>query len=193
MLPDGPATEPGTQSLEAALETMRLGTHLELDAADLPQARSWLEAHDRWLDWSGAVLGRAEGALLWAQYHRANDEPQQARASAGEALAYASDPRQPLALVAVHRFLGQFNTEARQFEAAEEHLQQSLTLAGACAAPFEQSLSLLEMAKLRAAQDKPDEARTLLGQVRAICEPLGARPTLERVAALEETLSSRLS
>ena len=33
-------------------------------------ARAWLEAHGRWLAWSGSVLGRADGALAWARYHQ---------------------------------------------------------------------------------------------------------------------------
>ncbi len=63
-------------------------------------------------------------------------------------------------------------------------------MADACAAPFERALTLLEIAKLRTAQGRADEAHTLLGEVRAICEPLGAKPTLERVAALEKELAN---
>jgi hypothetical protein len=93
-------------------------------------------------------------------------------------------------LLAVHRFLGSLDTTDGAFEIAEEHLQQSLVLAEACAAPFEHASTLLEIAKLRAAQGRIDEARTLVGEVRAVCEPLGARPTLERVATLEQQLVS---
>ncbi len=152
-------------------------------------ARAWLEAHDRWLAWAGAVLGRAEGALLWAWYHHASGNHAQARQHADQALELASDPRQPLALIAIHRFLGMLDTEERQFEAADEQLQQSLQLAEACAAPFERALTLLEIAKLRLAQGNPGEARLLLAEVRTICEPLGAKPTLEKAAALEQQLN----
>src|SRR6185312_9023959 len=100
---------------------------------------------------------------------------------------HASDPRQPLALIAVHRFLGQLDTEAAQFEAAEEQLGTSLNLADACAAPFERALTLLEIARLRFAMDRPDGARALLAEVRAICEPLEAKPTMARVAELERS------
>ncbi len=100
-----------------------------------------------------------------------------------------SEPRQPLALIAVHRILGQFDTEARDFATAEEHLTQSMALAEACQAPFERALTLLEIAKLRAAQERRDEARALLIEVRTICEPLGAKPTLEKADELERQLS----
>ena len=189
-LPDGAGYEPGDQAIHIALPLQQLAPGLALDAHDLLTARAWLQANDRWLEWSGAVLGRAEGALGWAQFHHAHGDQEQARRFAEQALAHASDPRQPLALIAVHRFLGQPDTEATRFNAADEHLQESLRLGEACAAPFERALSLLEMATLRAGQSMRDEARSLLAEVRAICEPLAAKPTLRRVAALEQELTA---
>jgi len=190
ILADGHLTEPGEVHIVEALALQRLAAELALDAHDLPTARAWLDAHDRWLEWSGAVLGRAEGALRWAAYHHAAGDPASARAAAEQSLANASDPRQPLALIAVHRFLGQLDTEAQQFNGAEEHLTQSLTLATACAAPFERGLTLLEIARLRVAEHRPDDARAVLAEVRAICEPLGAKPTLARATELEQTLKA---
>jgi Tfp pilus assembly protein PilF len=81
------------------------------------------------------------------------------------------------------------DTREGQFDAAENHLQESLQLAEACAAPFEQALTLLEMARLRMAEGKNAEAQALLAEVRALCEPLEAKPTLERVAELEQRLA----
>ncbi len=188
MLPAGTVTEPGTQNSEFAFAMQQLAAALALDARDFPTAHAWLEAHDRWLDWSGAVLGRAEGALLWAQYHHTNGDPAQARALAERALENASAPRQPLALIAAHRFLGQLDTGERHFDHAEEHLHESLRLAEACAAPFERALTLLEIANLRMAQGNHDQARALLAEVRSICEPLEATPTLERVTTLQHQL-----
>jgi tetratricopeptide (TPR) repeat protein len=190
-LPVGPATEPGNDMFWSTLDLQRQAAQIALDADDHPTARAWLEAHDRWLAWSGAVLGRAEGALGWAEYHHANHDAAQAQASAEQAFAHASEPRQPLALFAIHRFLGRLDTEAQQFPEADEHLLESLRLAEACAAPFERALTLLEIAKLRATQGRIDEAKTLLAEVRAICEPLGAKPTLVRVTELEHELEAQ--
>jgi hypothetical protein len=189
VLADGPATSPGEVSFVDALALQRLAATMALDAHDLPTAHAWLEAHDRWLAWSGAVLGRAEGAMGWAAYHHADSDPTSARIAAKQALAHASDPRQPLALLAVHRFLGQLDTEVAAFDSAAEHQLESLALAESCAAPFERALTLLEIAKLRATQGRIADARALVAEVRAICEPLEAKPTLERVAALEQQLS----
>ncbi|HET7035118.1 MAG TPA: AAA family ATPase [Thermomicrobiaceae bacterium] len=193
VLVGGPTTSPGDARLVEALSVQRLAAQLALDSHDSPAARTWLEAHDHWLDWSGAVFDRAEGALGWARYHQASGDLTAARQQAEQALAHASDPRQPLALMAVHRILGQLETEAARFDAAEEHLHESLRLADACQAPFERSLTLLELARLRAAQGRADDARRVLAQVRALCEPLEAKPTLERVAEVEQQLLAEQS
>jgi DNA-binding CsgD family transcriptional regulator len=188
VLTDGPATEPGGYVYVAAIELQRLAANLALDASDLAVARAWIEAHDRWLAWSGAVPGRAEGRLLWSRYHRACGDLAAARAAASEALALASEPRRPLALLAAQRCVGELETADGHFDEAEQHLSASLALADACAAPFERALTLLALAELRTATGKHDEARSLLDEVRAICAPLDARPTLERAAALAARL-----
>ncbi|MHB8647360.1 MAG: AAA family ATPase [Thermomicrobiales bacterium] len=183
-LPDGTATAPGDGMFSLALSLQRTAVHLSLDEGDFPKAKAWLEAHDRWLAWSGAVLGQSEGQALWAQYYRAAGDPALAMAHAERALAHATEPRQPLALLAAHRLLGILDTDARRFEDADTHLSVSLALADACAAPYERALTLLAMAELRAAMGKTDAARSLVVEVKAICTPLGAKPTLARADAL---------
>jgi transcriptional regulator with XRE-family HTH domain/tetratricopeptide (TPR) repeat protein len=190
VVPDGPATEPGGSAFDTASQFQRLAAELSLDEGDLEDARAWLDAHDRWLHWSGAVRGRAEGQLLWARYHLAAGDPAAARARAEESLAHAGEPRQPLALLAAQRVLGQLDTGAGRHADAERRLSESLALADACAAPFERALTLLALAELRASTGQDDAARSLLAEVRCICEPLGAAPTLARVEALAAQLPS---
>jgi len=134
------------------------------------------------------VRGQSEGQALWAQYHRQAGDNQQAYEHAERALAYATEPHQPLALIAAHRLLGELDTETGRFDDAATHLDASLTLVDACAAPFERVLTLLAMAERRAAMGETDAARALLDDVRAICAPLGAKPTLARA----DMLASRL-
>ena len=74
---------------------------------------------------------------------------------------------------------------------AEAHLTAALDLAEACGAPFERALTLLALAELRAATGAPDEAGTLLDEVRGICAPLGAAPTLARAVALASRLTAK--
>ena len=151
ILPSGARTVPGSVALSVGLGLLRLASALSLDVDDLATAKEWLDAHDRWLAWSDAVRGQSEGQALWARYHRQAGDIEQTREHAENALAHATEPRQPLALLAAHRLLGALDTEAGRFADAETHLQSSLALADACAAPYERALTLLAMAELRAA------------------------------------------
>ena len=187
-LPEGAKTEPGTTTFLDSLMFLHLGGLLALDAGDLSGAREWAEASDRWLAWSGAVRGQSEGQALWAQYHRQAGEMEQANEHAERALAHATEPPQPLALLAAHRLVGELDTDARRFPNADTHLAASLTLADACQAPYERALTLLAMAALRAATGETVAMRTLINEARAICEPLGATPVL----ACADALASRL-
>jgi len=188
--PVGAATEPGAHVLIHGLAWLHLGGLLALDAGDLDEAREWAEAHDRWLAWSGAVRGQSEGQALWAQYHRQSGDMDKARSHAARALVHATEPRQPLALIAAYLLLGELDTDAGRYGDATEHLDASLALADACAAPFERALTLLAMAKLHTATGETAAARALLIEVRAICEPLGAKPALARAEAMTAHLAS---
>jgi DNA-binding NarL/FixJ family response regulator len=190
VLPAGATTDPGDDPYFRALKVERIAAGLALDQGDLATARQWLEAHDRWLAWSGAVLYQSEGEALWAQYHRQAREPDKAHDFAQRALASASEPRQPLALLAAHRLLGELDTEAGEFADAATHLAAARSLADACHAPYERALTLLATAALQVATSDTDAARTLLDAVRAICEPLGAQPTLTRADALMARLTA---
>ncbi len=139
VMPNGPNTELGNHRYWTLDDLTRLAAAQALDDGDLILARAWLEAHDRLLAWSGSVLGRAENALLWGRYHYLTGDAPVARQRAELAFAHASNPRQPLALIAVHRFLGHLDTADKRFDDAEQHLQESLMLADACAAPFERA------------------------------------------------------
>ena len=188
-LPEGAKTEPGTKDFEDSMMSLHLGGLLALDG-DLDGAREWAEAHDRWLAWSGAVRGQSEGQALWAQYHRQAGDREKAREHAERALAHATGPRQPLALLAAHRLLGELDTDARRFPNADTHLAASLALADACQAPYERALTLLATAALRAATGETVAMRTLIDAARAICEPLGATPVLARADALMSRLDA---
>ncbi|MFN8515027.1 MAG: AAA family ATPase [Chloroflexia bacterium] len=190
-LPHGAAGEPGEAICTAALALQRLAAALATDAGNFESARSWLVAHDRWLAWAGAVRGRADSALGWAAYYRAVGELARAREHAEAALALASEPRQPLTLLAAYRLLGELSNEAGQFSEAAEYLTASLALAEVCAAPYERALTLVAMAELGAALGHNDEAGRLLNEARVMLEPLRATPALARVDELAARLAAR--
>jgi DNA-binding CsgD family transcriptional regulator len=184
VLPEGLATPPGTTFFAATLVFQRLAASLALDVADLVTARAWLETHDRWLAWSGATLGQAEGQLAWASYYRIADQRARAEQCARRGFALASDPRQPLALLAAHRLLGELATDAGSLDEASTRLEMGLAMADACAAPYERALTLLAQAELAFAGGRRRAALDLLEGVRATCSMLGAAPMLARVADL---------
>jgi DNA-binding CsgD family transcriptional regulator len=188
-LPHGPATAPGTAPFYIAEEMQRLAAALTLDAGDLPITREWLEAHDRWLAWSGAIFGQSQEQALWAEYYCQAGDAEQANQHAERARICAEQPRQPLALLTAHRLLGALDTEAGRYEGAAAHLDQSLTLATACAAPYERALTLLAMADLHAVTGSRPEARTCCAEAQAILTPLAATPALARAAALAARLA----
>jgi DNA-binding CsgD family transcriptional regulator len=190
LLPEGPASEPGDIIHQEGLSLQRLAADLCLDAGNPSAARAWLEAHDRWLAWSGSMLGRADGRVSWARYYWATGDTECARAAAIEALALAASPSQPLVCLAAHRFMGEIETAAKRFGAAEVHLVAALDLAAACEAPFERALTLFALSELRHITGMADEAATLLDEVRRICTPLGAAPTLARADALAAHLAT---
>jgi DNA-binding CsgD family transcriptional regulator len=190
VLPDGPTLEPGNKRAFYVLPILRVAALLAMDAGDLATARGFLELHDRWLAWSGAVLGQSEGQALWAQYYRATDETERAYQCATHALERAIEPRQPLALLAAHRLLGELDTEATDYDTAQQHLAASLGFAITCAAPYERALTLLAQTELRVAEHRRDDAASLLGEVHAILTPLGAKPALTRADVLAAKLDA---
>jgi hypothetical protein len=188
VFPEGPQSEPGGTYYLPALALARLAVALALDAGDLPGARSWLAANDRWLAWGGVTFGAAESALLHAKCARAAGDKGAARDHARHALARAADPRQPLALLAVHRLIGALDAvDGRQADAAT-HLDAALALADACAAPYERALTLLAGAEARLRAGHHGAARAALVEAEAICAPLGATRALALAAALNARL-----
>jgi DNA-binding NarL/FixJ family response regulator len=184
--PIRPVSEPGEEMGTLPLEFQLLAAGLALDTGDLHTARRWLDLHRRWLEFMDATLGRAEGAVIEAAWHRAAGDGDRACDHAEEALRWATNPRQPLALLAARRMLGILATDARRHADAAEHLTAALALADACRAPWERALTLLAHADLAVAQGDHAAAASLLANVRTICTPMDARLALaqaDRIAA----------
>ncbi|MDQ2961323.1 MAG: LuxR C-terminal-related transcriptional regulator, partial [Candidatus Dormibacteraeota bacterium] len=150
----------------------------------------WLASHGRWLAWSGAILGLSEGEALWAQYHRQMGDVPRAHKHAEHALAHAKDPRQPLALLAAHRLLGELDAAAGRYADAHAHIDASLALADACAAPYERALTLLASAQLYAAMKDATATQEALAEARSICARLGARLALAQADALAARIAA---
>lgn len=186
-LPAGPDTPP-EDSAGDILPLRTLAVNLALDAGDWDVARRWLASVDHWLDWSGSVLGRADAHLCWAAYHRAIGECSLARERAIKALAAAEEPRQPLALLAAQRLLGELDLADARLTDAEVRLIAALSLADACGARHERALTLLALANLFHERGDVPTARGHLDTVRTICRPMEAALTLAQADAAEARL-----
>jgi hypothetical protein len=184
ILPLGSATAPGGVNVFAALEAQRLAIALALDASDLPTAHEWLEMHERWLTWSGGVLGGSEGHSLRSEYHCAAGNTEKAYEHAHSALDLATNPRQPLALLIAHRHLGTLDTKAGRYAEAMQHFEQALTLAAACATPYERARTLLAMVECYFATERSDMAHSALDEARVISMRLGATSMVEHIDML---------
>lgn len=191
LFPQGSDTEPGDIIHQEGLFLQRLAAGLCLDAGDLPGASAWLSAHDRWLDWSGSVLGQAEVQLAWGHYHHAAGDIDRARNSLAQALKLATELEQPLVLLGAQRLLGEIDTGAGRYADAESHLSAALGLADACEVPYERALTLLALAELRAATRATDDAASLAEEAAQVLDVLGAAPSLVRGRALRTRLSGR--
>jgi len=188
-LPDGPETAP-ENSAGYIVPLRALAPMLALDAGDRDGARQWLIAFDRWLSWSGGVLGQADVHLGWAEYYRELGDNTRAQARAMQALVAAGTPRQPLALLAAHRLLGELDIAAGRLTAAEEQLGAALSLADACGARHEQALTRLAFAELCNARGDVPTVRSHLDAVRSLCTPMGAALTLDRADRLATRLDA---
>jgi DNA-binding CsgD family transcriptional regulator len=187
--PNGSSTEPGGRLASMSMRLLALAAALALDEANLPTARAWLGAYGRWLEFMDATLGRAEGEILEAEWHRAAGDLAQAQRHAEEAMRWATTPRQPLALLAAHRTLGILATNAADNVTADKHFTAALALADACRAPYERALTLIAHADLCATTDDHRRAHTMLDEARALCQPMDAAPALARI----ERLTARLA
>lgn len=190
ILPEGPMTEPGDCYFLAGLHLQRVACSIALDQNELDTARAWAKAHDRWLAWNGAILGQADGHLLWARYHQLNGNREAAQVHAETSLRQASNPRQPRTMLVANRFLGALATHKRRFSESAEHLAQALDLAQQCQAPFERALTLLELVELRLKQGRLQQARLSLNEAQEICLPLEAAPALAYIDVLARRIEA---
>lgn len=188
MLPSGAATEPGDSSLLNSLRLQQLAIELALDAGDLERARAWLLAHDAWLAWSGATVGVAEGQLLWARFFVRTGDDDEALRRAGQALRLSSEPRQPLALIACQRLLGELALARRERDSAEAYLSSAAQLAARCDIPFELAMVQLAQAELAVATRDTPRAAELLARARGTLGQHSALPAIARAERIAGTL-----
>ncbi len=186
ILPDGPDAVPGSAVLADGLMLQLLAMEIALDEGELETARRWLAANRRWLEWSGAVAGRTEQAVAQARLDMAVGDLGEAMSHAELAVMLSSNPLQPLARLHALRLRGVAGAALGDTGRVADDFREALSLADACAAPFERARTLVEIANAgidtRKAPDRdvmPD-----LTEAREIAVRLNAAPLLSRIDAL---------
>ncbi|RIK42768.1 MAG: hypothetical protein DCC58_10545 [Chloroflexi bacterium] len=178
--PNGPETSFGTPFFVRSLALQRCAAELALDEGRPDVALAWIDAHDRWLDAAARVLNRSEAATLRARHAELRGDLGQAAHLAQQACDLARHPRQPLALLTAARAVGRIARLQGRHSAAATALHDALELADACSAPYEQALTLLELAELT--QQQPDEAAAYTERAATLARALGAQPLLARIS-----------
>jgi DNA-binding CsgD family transcriptional regulator len=135
------------------------------------------------------VVAAAEAIVRGHQSRRARhdrqtraDEIRQTSASA--ALELATAARQPLAILAADRLVGELADLAAELSTAETQLGSVLSPADVSDAPFEWALADVALAELRLAIEAAGETARLLDDIQRISALLETIPTLKRVQAL---------
>lgn len=120
------------------------------------------------------------GARALGRVPSRDGDAARAAARADLALAAASDPRQPLAMLAAQRLLGNSTPSPYDPPPPRNASTRRLPSPRACGgAPHERAVTLLARAQLQAARGDREGARAALDDVRALCRPLGAKRALD--------------
>jgi ATP/maltotriose-dependent transcriptional regulator MalT len=188
ILPRGPASEPEDALFPYAMEMIRLATRLALDADDLRTASEWLQAHNRWLEWSDACRGRAESLSLHADLLRRRGRHREAETLAAEAVSVATEPWQPVAVIEAERVLARILAETGKLDAAEAHLNRAIELAQLCELPFEQACARADITEL-VYQHRSNGASLdqHLETAQRAAEELNAQPLLKQIETIRNT------
>lgn len=182
VLQDGVDMPPGNSIYSLAIQAQRLAALDAVAAGDTRLARTWLQALDRWLRWSRGVLGDADRHIAWAVYYLHLGQLVPAREHVFLAYGRASDPRQPLSLIAARRVQAQVALGQRAVGEARRCMDEALLLAQACASvPDILACQAIDVRVLRA-ENRHAAADALEADVTAQATPMGAQRILESIA-----------
>ncbi|TVR70956.1 MAG: hypothetical protein EA415_12100 [Sphaerobacteraceae bacterium] len=187
LLTEGSDTSPDRHVHLIPGEAHRVLADLALDEANTQLAREWMSAHDRWLEWTGAIPGQADGAIRWATIFEQEGDSDAALEQASYAHLLAQEPRQPLSLIGTHRLLGSLLLDQKDLETAEEHVAHSIAIAQACKTPYEEARSRLVQAQIAYVQGNLEAAEEGLSHVGEVATELGAWPMIWQVDRLRRS------
>ncbi len=174
VLPAGPDTAPGTTVYSAGFQLLYIATLRCVLWGEPENAHPWLDAMERWLEWSGARLGRAELAVARAIHAFATIQLAGLDRYAREAVDLASSPRQPLILTVARRLLARSLIHAGQTAEARSELDASIELARACRNRLEEAIGMVMLSELQNRDGDVEAARATLDEAVSTFTEVGA-------------------
>jgi DNA-binding NarL/FixJ family response regulator len=192
VLPRGPETEPGDCPYETGMRLLILAAHVELDAGNLVASGAWLACMERWIDWSDVTLLRSESLLARARFHLHGGATGPALSLVDAVVeSIRSLPQQSVEWEA-HMLRADILLAGRSFQESMKHARHARDCASRCRMPYEAALAGIALASSCVATGAFAEAQSHLRDARRIVERVSAAPAIERIAAIEQTISSRL-
>ena len=174
VLPAGAGTRPGTTVYLAGFQLLYLSAQRCVLWGEPEAAPPWLDAMERWLDWSGAALGRAELAIARAVHAFATARLGDLDRYARDAVRLASSPRQPLALAMARRLLARSLVHAGQTDEARAELDRSIALAQTCQNRLDEATGMVMLSELQNRDGHTEQARATLDAAVDIFTEMGA-------------------
>ncbi len=167
---------------------LNLGTiHLKL--ADLPEAATSLAKCQQLFAELGTETYLVETLCGLATLRLLEGDPEAGLTLGRAALAAAQEQERPLALGAVNRVMGQAYRLLQKYQEAKSCLLDSLQLFEKQDSPYEQGVTLTELAQLYRDEDQPQRATACCDQAIAIFARLGAGHDLTVAQRLKELIA----
>ena len=188
LFPRGPGAIPEVPIFFIHEPAHRVAIEIALDQGDPEAAATWLDIHDAWLESTACVIGQPQTNLLRARIALLGGKIDAAREQAAKALERASNPRQPLALVTIDRFVGELELQQGNLDEARTHLERSLELAERCENPYELLASQVSYAGLLVTIGEHAAVRNILNEALPKLEQLETAPLITRLKEIQRKL-----
>jgi len=173
-LPAGPATEPGSKIYTTSLRLMYLSVLDAMFSGDADGVAAWVEALERWIAWSGSVVGRAELAIARGIQAIMAGSLKDVEVFARDAIQHSLSPRRPATLATAKRTLAFALLMRGRISEAHSEIESALTIARHCHNLLEEGLCLLLLSRIQGQLPSAQQAQKTREAAMSILTGLGS-------------------